>query len=284
MSKSYLIIGANGQLGTALRNQYPEARFADSDELDITDAASVQTFDWDGIEVILNAAAYTNVDGAETPEGRVASWQVNAEAVKNLCRVARQRDIMLVHISSDYVFDGTKSPHLEDEPLSPLSVYGASKAAGDLLVQQLDRHYLLRTTWVIGEGKNFVRTMFGLAEKGISPTVVSDQVGRLTFTSELVRAVDHLLTTGADFGAYNVTNSGESASWADITRTIFTLSGRDDLLVTDTSTADYFAGKQGIAPRPLQSEMSLDKLQSTGFSSRDWKDDLKDYIQKEMTT
>lgn len=284
MSKSYFIIGANGQLGTALRNQYPEARFADSDELDITDAASVQAFDWDGVDVILNAAAYTNVDGAETPEGRVVSWKVNAEAVKNLCRVARQRDIMLVHISSDYVFDGTKSPHLEDEPLSPLSVYGASKAAGDLLVQQLGRHYLLRTTWVIGEGKNFVRTMLGLAEKGISPTVVSDQVGRLTFTSELVRAVDHLLTTGADFGTYNVTNSGESASWADITRTIFTLSGRDDLSVTDTSTADYFAGKQGIAPRPLQSEMSLDKLQSTGFSSRDWQDDLKDYIQKEMTT
>lgn len=281
MSKSYFIIGANGQLGTALRNQYPDAQFADSDELDITDKASVDAFDWSGIDVILNAAAYTNVDGAETAEGRVASWKVNAEAVGNLCVVAARHDMTIVHVSSDYVFDGSHSPHLEDEPLSPLSVYGASKAAGDLLVQQLDNHYILRTTWVIGEGKNFVRTMLGLAQKGVLPTVVSDQVGRLTFTSELVRAIDHLLTTQATFGTYNVTNSGEPASWADITRTIFELAGRSDLTVTDISTADYFAGKEGIAPRPLRSEMSLEKLQSTGFQSRQWQEDLKDYIQKE---
>ena len=281
MSKSYFIIGANGQLGTALRNQYPEARFGDSDELDITDKASVDAFDWNGIDVILNAAAYTNVDGAETSEGRVASWKVNAEAVGNLCAVAAKHGITMVHVSSDYVFDGSRSPHTEAEPLSPLSVYGASKAAGDLLVQQLDNHYVLRTTWVIGEGKNFVRTMLGLAQKGVSPTVVSDQIGRLTFTSELVRAIDHLLSTKAAFGTYNVTNSGEPASWADITRTIFELAGQNDLTVTDISTADYFDGKEGIAPRPLQSEMSLDKLQSTGFQSRQWQEDLKDYIQKE---
>lgn len=282
MSKSYFIIGSNGQLGSALRAQYPEAQFADSDELDITDQASVEAFDWSGIDVILNAAAYTNVDGAETADGRVASWKVNAEAVGHLCRVARRHDITVVHISSDYVFDGTQSPHSENESLSPLSVYGASKAAGDLLVQQLDKHYLLRTTWVIGEGKNFVRTMLGLAQKDVSPTVVSDQIGRLTFTSELVRAIDHLLTNNADFGTYNVTNSGESVSWADITRRIFELSGHDELTVTNSSTAEYFAGKPGIAPRPLQSEMDLTKLQSTGFTSRDWSDDLTEYVQKEM--
>jgi dTDP-4-dehydrorhamnose reductase len=282
MSASYFIIGANGQLGTALRSQYPDAKFADSDELDITDKASVEAFDWAGIDVILNAAAYTNVDGAETTEGRVASWKVNAEAVGNLCAVATKHGIIMVHISSDYVFDGTRSPHSEDEPLSPLSAYGASKAAGDLLVQQLDSHYLLRTTWVIGEGKNFVRTMLGLAQKGVSPSVVSDQVGRLTFTSELVRAIDHLLTAKAAYGTYNVTNSGTPASWADITRTIFELSGNAGLTVTDVATADYFAGKEGIAPRPLQSEMDLTKLQATGFESRDWSDDLTEYIQKEM--
>jgi dTDP-4-dehydrorhamnose reductase len=280
-SSRFFIIGANGQLGTALRNQYPEARFGDSDELDITDKASVDAFDWSGIDVILNAAAYTNVDGAETSEGRVAAWKVNAEAVGNLCAVTAKHSMTMVHVSSDYVFDGSQSPHLEDEPLSPLSVYGASKAAGDLLVQQLDNHYVLRTTWVIGEGKNFVRTMLGLAQKSVSPTVVSDQIGRLTFTSELVRAIYHLLSTKAAFGTYNVTNSGETASWADITRTIFELAGQNDLTVTDISTADYFAGKEGIAPRPLQSEMSLDKLQSTGFQSRQWQEDLKDYIQKE---
>ena len=277
-SNNIFIVGANGQLGRALRQQYPEAQFADIDEMDITDRRSVESFDWSGISIVLNAAAFTNVDGAETPEGRVAAWKVNASAVANLTRVCRTHNMTLVHISSDYVFDGTKEPHFENEDFSPLSVYGASKAAGDLLVEQLDNFYLLRTTWVIGEGKNFVRTMLGLAEKNISPTVVHDQIGRLTFTRELVRIIDHLLSTQAPFGTYNATNDGPLESWADITRRIFELAGRNDLTVTNTTTAEYFAGKDGIAPRPLGSDMSLDKLHSTGFTSRDWTHDLKDYI------
>ena len=279
-SNNIFIVGANGQLGRALRHQYPEAKFADIDEMDITDRQSVESFDWSGISIVLNAAAFTNVDGAETPEGRVAAWKVNASAVANLTRVCRAHNMTLVHISSDYVFDGTKEPHSENEDFSPLSVYGASKAAGDLLVEQLDRFYLLRTTWVIGEGKNFVRTMLGLAEKNISPTVVHDQIGRLTFTSELVRIIDHLLSTQAPFGTYNATNDGPLESWADITRRIFKLAGRDDLTVTNTTTAEYFAGKDGIAPRPLGSNMRLDKLHSTGFTSRDWVDDLSEYLVK----
>ena len=277
-SNNIFIVGANGQLGQALRQQYPEARFADIDEMDITDRQSVESFDWSGISIVLNAAAFTNVDGAETPEGRVAAWKVNASAVANLTRVCRTHNMTLVHISSDYVFDGTQEPHSEHEDFSPLSVYGASQAAGDLLVEQLDKFYLLRTTWVIGEGKNFVRTMLGLAEKNISPTVVHDQIGRLTFTRELVRIIDHLLSTQAPFGTYNATNDGPLESWADITRRIFELAGRNDLTVTNTTTAEYFAGKDGIAPRPLGSDMSLDKLHSTGFTSRDWTHDLKDYI------
>ncbi len=277
-SNNIFIVGANGQLGRALRQQYPEARFADIDEMDITDRQSVESFDWSGISIVLNAAAFTNVDGAETPEGRVAAWKVNASAVANLTRVCHTHNMTLVHISSDYVFDGTKEPHFENEDFSPLSVYGASKAAGDLLVEQLDNFYLLRTTWVIGEGKNFVRTMLGLAEKNISPTVVHDQIGRLTFTRELVRIIDHLLSTQAPFGTYNATNDGPLESWADITRRIFELAGRNDLTVTNTTTAEYFAGKDGIAPRPLGSDMSLDKLHSTGFTSHDWTHDLKDYI------
>ena len=279
-SSNIFIVGANGQLGRALRRQYPEAQFADIDEMDITDRQSVESFDWSGISIVLNAAAFTNVDGAETPEGRVAAWKVNASAVANLTRVCRTHNMTLVHISSDYVFDGTKEPHSENEDFSPLSVYGASKAAGDLLVEQLDKFYLLRTTWVIGEGKNFVRTMLGLAEKNISPTVVHDQIGRLTFTSELVRIIDHLLSTQAPFGTYNATNDGPLESWADITRRIFRLAGRDDLTVTNTTTAEYFAGKDGVAPRPLGSDMSLDKLHDTGFISRDWVDDLSEYIVK----
>lgn len=275
------IVGANGQLGLALRAQYPDAQFADIDELDITDRKSVEDFDWSGIEVVLNAAAYTNVDGAETPEGRMAAWKVNAVAVKHLTYVVWQHNLKaVVHISTDYVFDGTNKVHTEDEAFSPLNVYGASKAAGDLLASQVDKHYILRTSWVIGEGKNFVRTMMGLGEKGINPTVVDDQIGRLTFTNELVRAIDHLLTTEAPFGTYNVTNDGEPASWAGVTREIFQEAGYD-LEVTGTTTDEYFKGKEGIAPRPLNSTLKLDKIQATGFKSSDWRQALKDYIKKE---
>lgn len=281
-TSTIFIVGANGQLGTALREQYPGSRFADIAELDITNGESVDAFDWTGIKIILNAAAFTNVDGAETPEGRVASWKVNASAVANLARVARKHDMTLLHISSDYVFDGTNEPHMEDEPFSPLSVYGASKAAGDLIVSQLEKHYILRTTWLIGEGKNFVRTMLELGSKGISPTVVDDQVGRLTFTSELIRIVDHLLTSGAPYGTYNATDDGPLASWAEITRRIFELAGYENLSVTGTTTAEYFAGKEGIAPRPLGSNMSLDKLHATGFESSNWPEELKKYIEKEL--
>lgn len=272
------ITGANGQLGTALRRQYPNAKFADMEALDIADKASVEAFDWSGIDTLINAAAYTNVDGAESPEGRVLAWSINADAVANLVAVAAQHDMTLVHVSSDYVFDGTADAHSEDEPFSPLSVYGASKAAGDIAVSLAPKFYILRTSWVIGEGKNFVRTMTQLAEKDISPTVVHDQIGRLTFTSELVRAIDHLLTNNVAYGTYNVSNGGESVSWADITRAIFELLGRNDLKVTNTTTAEYFAGKTGIAPRPLQSTLSLDKIQASGFKSTNWQENLKTYL------
>lgn len=272
------IVGAKGQLGLALREKYPKAKWADIEELDITNKESVSSFDWSGIEIILNAAAYTNVDGAETPEGRKLAWAVNADAVGNLVAVAAQYDATLVHISTDYVFDGTESPHKEDEAFCPLSVYGASKAAGDLLVSLSPKFYILRTSWVIGEGKNFVRTMVDLAQKNISPTVVHDQVGRLTFTSTLVEAIDHLLRNNASFGTYNVSNSGDPASWADITREIFSILQRSDLTVTNTTTKDYFASKSGIAPRPLLSTLSLDKIQSTGYEPKDWRSELRQYL------
>lgn len=276
-----LITGANGQVGTALRAKYPHARAADVSELDITDRASVEAYDWSNIAVILNAAGFTNVDGAESAEGRPAAWGVNALAPSLLANIAREHDMTLVHISTDYVFDGSQNPHTEDEQFSPVSVYGASKAAGDIAVATTPKHYILRTTWVVGEGKNFVRTMLGLADKGISPSVVSDQIGRLTFTSELVRIIDHLLSTKAAFGTYNATNDGEPASWADVTRQIFSDAGKTELTVTDQTTADYLKDKPEAAPRPLQSIMDLSKLQATGFESRDWREDLKEYITKE---
>lgn len=276
--KRLLILGANGQLGRALQAKYPDARTADIQELDISDPQSVAAYDWSAIDTILNAAAYTNVDGAETPEGRLTAWQVNAVAVSYLAKAASAHKLTLVHISTDYLFDGIRNPHTEDEPFSPLSVYGASKAAGDLAASTVPNHYILRTSWVIGEGKNFVRTMLEVGAKGVEPKVVNDQIGRLTFTSELVRAIDHLLTHKAEAGTYNVSNSGKPASWAEITRIIFQLAGYHQLSVTDTSTDEYFAGKDNIAPRPLQSTLDLNKIHQTGFESHNWHEDLQKYI------
>lgn len=278
-----IIIGANGQLGLALQKQYPQAQIVDAAELDITDSKAVEAFDWTGIDTMVNAAAYTNVDGAETDQGRIAAWSVNASAVKNLSAVATKIDAKLIHISTDYVFDGTAESHAEDEPFSPLSVYGQSKAAGDIAAALTPKHYILRTSWVIGEGANFVRTMMSLAEKNISPSVVDDQIGRLTFTKELVRAVDHLLSNNCDYGTYNLTNSGESASWADITKLIFKIIG-SNCTVAGVSTAQYYKGKTGIAPRPLNSMMSLSKIEATGFSANDWQTELTEYISKQQKT
>lgn len=279
-NSTIFIVGANGQLGRALQSKYPGAKSADIDALDITNRDSVENFDWGGIKIIFNAAAYTNVDGAETAEGRVAAWGVNAAAVASLVHVSLKHDITLVHISTDYVFDGTHDEHTEDEPYSPLGVYAQTKAAGDIVVSLLPKYYILRTSWVIGEGKNFVRTMLDVGKRGIEPNVVNDQVGRLTFTSELVRAIDHLLINGVAYGTYNVSNSGEPTSWADITRAIFKEAGFEQN-ITDTTTAEYYTGKEGIAPRPLKSTLDLSKLHATGFQSTDWNIDLAKYIQKE---
>jgi len=277
----FLITGGNGQLGLALQKKYPNAKATDVAELDITDWGSVSGFDWSNITTILNAAAFTNVDGAETPEGRATAWKVNALGAGNLARIAQQKDLALVHISTEYVFDGTKNPHREDEPPSPLSVYGASKAAGDLAVSMVPKHYLIRTSWVVGEGKNFVRTMINLGQKGVSPTVVSDQIGRLTFASELERCISYLLERQPEFGTYNFTNGGEPASWADITREIFKTAGFD-LNVTNTTTAEYFADKPESAKRPLNSVLDLSKIQTTGLELKDWHESLDEYVKKEL--
>jgi dTDP-4-dehydrorhamnose reductase len=277
-----LITGSNGQLGLALKEKYPGAKSADADELDITKMDSLNAFNWEGIKYIFNAAAYTNVDGAESGEGRVAAWNVNALAVANLVKLASKKDITLIHVSSDYVFDGSQSPHTENENFSPLSVYGESKAAGDIVVGTLSKYYIIRTSWVIGEGKNFIRTMLDLGKKGINPTVVADQVGRLSFTNEVVRAIAHLIDSEAAYGTYNVSGSGSASSWADIAREIFNVA-EFDLKVTDTTTQEYYAGKEGIAPRPLMSELDLSKIEASGLTLNDWHEDLSKYINKELS-
>ena len=263
-----LVIGSQGQLGHALAAVFAEAVLVDLDELDITDPAQVDAFNWGEYDVVLNAAAYTNVDAAETPEGRRTSWAANAGAPATLARLAREHGFTLVHYSTDYVFDGTAETHTEDEPLAPLGVYGQSKAAGDLAVATAPRHYILRTSWVIGAGGNFVRTMASLAGRGVSPSVVSDQVGRLTFTGELARATRHLVDSGAAWGTYNISNGGPAMSWAEIAKAVFERWGRSADDVTLTTTEEYAAGRD-LAPRPLQSAMSLEKIRATGFEPED---------------
>jgi dTDP-4-dehydrorhamnose 3,5-epimerase/reductase len=277
--KKTLITGCRGQLGRALAPLFPDATLVDLDELDLTDAEALAAWPWSDYGLILNAAAYTAVDKAETPEGRSVAWAANASAPAALARIAAERGITLVHYSTDYVFDGgeVEGGHTEDEPFAPLGVYGQTKAAGDIAVAAAQRHYILRTSWVIGDGHNFVRTMEKLAKDGISPAVVDDQVGRLTFTDELARATQHLLDTEAPFGTYNVTNGGTPRSWADYARRVFELSGRSAEDVSTVTTEEYAAGKE-MAPRPFHSVLSLEKIASTGFMSTDADEALERYL------
>jgi dTDP-4-dehydrorhamnose reductase/dTDP-4-dehydrorhamnose 3,5-epimerase len=267
-----LILGANGQLGRALHRVFPDADTADlagaALTLDLTDAAAVAQWPWHEYSLVLNAAAYTAVDAAETQEGRRVSWAANAVAPATLARLAEQHRFVLVHYSTDYVFDGTAEDHSEVEPLSPLGVYGQSKAAGDIAVTGAPAHYVLRTSWVVGDGRNFVRTMQQLAQNGTSPSVVADQFGRLTFTDELARATRHLVANHAPYGVYNVTNAGPVTSWADVARAIFVLSDRDPDDVTSVTSDEYTAGKL-VSPRPVHSTLRLDKLAAAGFEPED---------------
>jgi dTDP-4-dehydrorhamnose reductase len=275
-----LIIGAYGQLGRALSKEFPDAEQVDRDTFDMSDPAVITARNWEEYNLILNAAAYTAVDLAETAEGRVDAWKSNATALAHLARISNEHNVTLVHVSTDYVFDGTNVPHLEDEPFSPLGVYGQTKAAGDIVISSAKQHYITRTSWVIGDGKNFVLTMKELAEKGVKPSVVNDQIGRLTFTADLAKGIKHLVGTKAPFGTYNLTNEGESVSWAEVAGLVYEHAGKSTDYVTGVSTAEYYAGKDGIAPRPLQSELNLDKIRATGFEPREWKAALQEYLEK----
>ena len=276
-SKQTLIIGAGGQLGRALIAAFPSAMPITRSSLELGRLESIKGFDFTPYGVVINAAAYTKVDAAESEAGRREAWAVNVAGVGALVEAARQHRFTLVHISSDYVFDGSQTPHAETEPFSPLGVYGQTKAAADALVASLPAHYLLRTSWVIGDGHNFVRTMATLADRGISPDVVDDQVGRLTFTTEISRAVVHLLGTNAPYGTYNLSNDGEPMTWADIARAVFTARGRDPGSIKGVPTSQYAAGKS-LAPRPRHSVLSLDKIIGSGFRPTDAMTQLQAYL------
>lgn len=278
MSLRIFITGCNGQLGKALAETYPEATAADHTTLDITDMEQVQAMDWSQYDVIINAAAYVNADESETDEGRRRTWLANAVGPSNLARIAIANDLHLIHFSSEYVFDGSQQNHVEAETFSPLSVYGQTKAAADIAVSLVPKHHIFRTTWVVGDGHNFIKTMKRLAEMRIDPKVVNDQFGRLTFTSELARAVDYTLENQVDYGTYNLSNSGPIKSWADIAADTFRLAGHDNTRVKYITTDEYKADKQHFAPRPVHSDLDLSKIHSAGFVSEDYTPILEQYV------
>ena len=284
--KRTMVFGSNGKLGRAIR-RYAESHdlrgfeYHDTDTFDIADAEAYTAIDWDLYGTIINAAAFTAVDEAETTEGRKNAWRTNVQGVKNLARIAAEHRITLVHISSDYVFDGTKELHTEDEEFAPLSVYGQTKAAGDALVENVPQHYLLRSSWVIGEGRNFVTRMLGLAQNNAHAEAPSDQFGRLTFTDDMAKAIFHLLDSNASYGTYNMTGSGRIASWYDIARLVFQTAGVDPDTITANSVAEY-AREHHAAMRPQNCSLDLSKLEATGYHPQNWEQSLTTYLAKEL--
>ena len=288
--KRTLVTGCNGQLGRAVRALAEERKvakdfdFRDIDTFDMSDPEAYGKLDWSLYGTVINCGAYTAVDAAETPEGRRIAWAANATGPALLARTCAEHGITLVHISSDYVFDGTRELHDEGEAMSPLSVYGQSKAAGDIAVAGCPRHYIMRSSWVIGDGKNFAKTMCALSDKVAAGdlervTVVDDQLGRLTFTHDMAAAIFHVLDARAPYGTYDCTGSGAVRSWADIARACFEAKNGNGDKVVPVSTADYYASAEGpIAPRPHFSALDLSKLEGVGFHMPDWEKGLADYL------
>ena len=288
--KRTLVTGCNGQLGRAVRALAEERGvaknfdFCDIDAFDMSDPEAYGKLDWSLYGTVINCGAYTAVDAAETPEGRRVAWAANATGPALLARTCAEHGITLAHVSSDYVFDGIRELHDEEEAMSPLSVYGQSKAAGDIAVAGCPRHYIMRSSWVIGDGKNFVKTMCMLSDKVAAGdlervTVVDDQLGRLTFTRDMAAAIFHVLDTRAPYGTYDCTGSGAVKSWADIARACFEAKNGNGEKVVPVSTADYYASTEGpVAPRPHFSALDLSKLEAAGFHMPDWEKRLAEYL------
>lgn len=275
------MLGAGGQIGRALVAALPAVRACSRQAVDITDPERAG-IDWSAYDTLINAAAYTDVDGSETRAGRALAWRTNAEGPAALATIARAYGLTLVHLSSEYVFDGHRpGPIGEDCPIAPLNAYGASKAAGDVAVRTLPTHYIVRPTWVVGEGRNFVATMLALARRRVSPTVVHDQIGRPTFAPDVAAAILRLVTSGAPYGTYHVTGGGDPASFAEVARATYELAGHGDLVVRETSTQAYLEGRSDVARRPLNSVLALEKAERAGLRMRPWREGLAAYVAAE---
>ena len=277
-----MVTGCNGQLGRAIKQVYEneantEILGTDVPDLDITDLKAVRAYVKENApNAIVNCAAATNVDGCEKDTD--LAYKINAIGPRNLAIAANENDIPLVHISTDYVFPGDGNrPYIEFDETAPKSAYGRTKLAGEHFVQQFSkRWYIVRTAWLYGEGKNFVRTMLSLAEKNDTIGVVDDQVGNPTSALELARAIKALLPTD-QYGIYHGTCEG-ICSWADFTEEIFRLKGVSTK-VEHISSEEYKRRFPASADRPAYSALDNYMFRlNLDYRFADWKDALKEYL------
>lgn len=277
----YLVIGSRGMLGTDLVGLLTESGLdtvgLDLDQVDIGDYASVRAAaDKYRPSVLINAAALTDVDGCESRAE--LAFQVNGEGPANLARAARECDVYLVHLSTDYVFDGKKrAPYLEDDSIHPLGVYAKSKALGEQRVREAlpDNHCIVRTQWLFGlHGKNFVETILSLAGRQKVIRVVNDQHGSPTYSPDLSSAILTLCIKRVR-GTIHVTNSGET-TWYDFAARIVQRSAAP-AIVDPMSSAEL----DRPAPRPAYAVLDNSRFISvSGGPLRRWEEALDDYLEK----
>ena len=279
-----LVTGADGQLGRELRRAAAGARdnyiFTDIAELDITDAAAVERFVAENhIDVIENCAAYTDVERAETDAA--AAERLNCTAVGNLARAAAGCGALLIHISTDYVFDGrSRTPYTEDMATGPLSVYGATKLAGErAVVQSGCRHVIIRTSWMYSpHGRNFVKTILRLTAECTSVKVVGDQTGTPTCAADLARAIVGIVQSGCGdecCGIYHYSDGG-CCTWYEFAAEIARLAGRDGCRIERCSSAEYGAA----AVRPAYSVLDKSKIREAfGVAVPHWRESLEKCIE-----
>ena len=267
----YLITGATGMLGRDLQTALAgrDVTALSRSDLDVTDLAAV-TAAVAGHDVIINCAAYTKVDDAETNED--AAYAVNAVGPRNLALAASASQAKLVQISTDYVFDGSATtPYAENTPHSPISAYGRTKAAGEnfVLAENGARSYIVRTAWLYGKnGPNFAKTMLKAAGTRDTLNVVNDQVGQPTWTVDLAAQIVLLLDSAAAAGIYHGTNSGVASKF-DQARDVFALAGLDPERVLPTDSSAFVLP----APRPAYSVLGHANWTAAGLTPmRSWQD------------
>ena len=276
--KKIIVTGCNGQLGRAVNEYYKNAAdisFVNTDvaELDITDIDAVMKLAREvNPYAIINCAAHTAVDACESQYEK--AFAINAIGARNLAIASRETGAKLVHISTDYVFDGKGTrPYVETDPTNPMGAYGSTKLAGEEFVKAFaDRWFILRTAWLYGDGKNFAKTMLRLSETHDEVRVVGDQFGAPTSTVELTKAIDALLFT-ENYGLFHATCEG-SCCWADFAKEVFRLAGKDTHVEAIT-TEEYGAP----APRPAYSVLDNRMFRlTTDFSFADWHDAIAAYM------